>query len=479
MPVIFPSTKFCPAMSETDRAATPLDRLAQFAATTKYDHLPADVTAKAKIHILDTLGAALAGTCSREFAMVEAIFGTGSDTGPLVWGSGRRVSPREAAFANGVAAHAFELDDTGGLDHSGAVVLPAVIAGLSLTEGPVDGKALVASVVVGYEIGRRVLEAAGGYDRHNGLGWHSTGTCGPMAAAAALANLWRLPSAACADAIALSTSFSSGLWAFIHDGSQAKKLHAGRAAEGGMLAALLARDGFAGPSKVFDDVWGGFFRSFNHEAGDPKKLVEGLGRDFKIRRVSLKPYAACRGVHSAIDCVADILGETGRAARTIARIDVRLSQLLMNMCGGREVESLAAAQMSLPFSLATYCVNGEAGLTAYAAAHRQSPAVAAILDRIALDVGPAMMPLDEPTVTLHFDDGTTIARMVPRPTGAPERPMSEAAIAAKFDTLAAMALDREAVSALSDRLARLEEVADCAALEAMLVGAADRRAVFV
>ncbi|WP_199231550.1 MmgE/PrpD family protein [Azospirillum sp. TSO35-2] len=243
------------------------------AAGTRFADLPPALVGKAKIHILDTIGAALAGTRSAEFRMVRSLLHAvppredGAITGARVWGTPLLVSARDAALANGVAAQAFELDDTGGCDHSGAVVVPAVLAALAQAPQPVSGKALIASVVVGYDVGRRVLEAAGGYDAHNGAGWHSTGTCGPIGAAAAIANLWGLSPQRCRSAIALATSTSAGLWAFIHDGSQAKKIHAGRAAEGGLLAAALAAQGLSGPTRVFDDVWGGFFTSFNHQPG--------------------------------------------------------------------------------------------------------------------------------------------------------------------------------------------------------------------
>lgn len=190
-----------------------------------------------------------------------------------------------------------------------------------------SGTALITSVVIGYDVGRRVLEAAGGYDAHIGAGWHSTGTCGPIGAAAAVANLWRLPPDQCRNAIALATSASSGLWAFIHDGSQAKKLHAGRAAEGGLLAAALAALGLTGPTRVFDDVWAGFFSSFNHRPGDLDALTDGLGTVWKLNRVSLKPYASCRGTHSAVDCVGDILAETGRPADTVAAMALSLASV--------------------------------------------------------------------------------------------------------------------------------------------------------
>lgn len=340
------------------------------------------------------------------------------------------------------------------------------------------GRELIASVAAGYETGRRVLEAAGGYDSHNGLGWHSTGTCGTLAAAAAVARLNGFDDLATRDAITLATSFSSGLWAFIHDGSQAKKIHAGRAAEGGLLAARFAGEGLAGPSKVFDDVWGGFFRAFNKDACEPQKLCEGLGEDWKVRRAVLKPYASCRGAHSAIDALDDLLSESGRDAAEIDRIELRLSAMLMGMCGARESGAMAPTQMSLPYALAARCVLLTAGLQAYAADRRADPRLRAVMDRMLLTVDDRMQPLDEPVVTLLFEDGVRLSRMVPRATGSAERPMRPAAIRAKFEELAAMSIETEQADPLWRTIAELEHLEDCRALEPLLAGDGNRRSVF-
>jgi len=454
--------------AEAKISQSPLDWLARFVAETRFDDLPAAIVAKAKIHILDTLGAALAGTRSREFISVAGMVGPGG--GAQIWGTRRTASARDAALANGVAAHVFELDDTGGCDHSGAVVIPAVLAALSSAPQPISGRDLITAIVVGYDVARRLLEAAGGYDAHNGAGWHSTSTCGPIGAAAAVAHLWRLPVEACRHAMTLSTSFSSGLWAFIHDGSQAKKIHAGRAAEGGMLAAELARGGFAGPTQVFDEVWGGFFRSFNHAPGDLAKFTDGLGEVWKLGRVSLKPYASCRGAHSAVDALSDILLETGRAGREIAAIDIRLSAMLMGMCGKIETASLAGAQMSLGYALAARAILGTAGLDAYPVERRNDPQITAFCERIRFSVDTSMQALDEPVINVCFQDGARFSRMVPRATGSPERPMTPAAIDGKFRALAGMALAPEAVDKLHATVIALDGLDDVRLLENLLAG---------
>ena len=447
-----------------------IDQLSAFVAGLRFEDLPAAVVARAKVHLLDTLGAALAGTRSAEAALARAVAARDAGGSARVWGTPDRASPREAALVNGVAAHAFELDDCGGCDHSGAVVVPALLAALPALPAPAAGRDLIVALVAGYEVGRRVLEAAGGYDAHNGRGWHSTGTCGPLAAAAAVARLRGSDAGTTRNAITLATSLSSGLWAFIHDGSPAKKLHAGRAAEGGLLAADLSGAGMPGPSRAFDEVWGGFFRAFNGEAGQPARLADGLGRDWMIERASLKPYASCRGAHSAVDAVGDILAEAGRGAAEIDTIDVRLSALLMDMCGGTAVDPLPAAQMSLPYALAALCAFGDAGLAAYAADRRRSPEIAAVMDRIRLAVDPGQKPLDPPVVTVLFRDGRRHALRVPRATGSRERPMSAAAVAAKFEALAGLALAPAAVAALAETVEALDAGAAVAGLDGLLAG---------
>jgi 2-methylcitrate dehydratase PrpD len=252
-------------------AATFVDDLARFIASTRFDDLPAAVVAKAKRHILDTFGAALAGATSDEARRTSEALGAADGAGRSpAWGTSLAFSPRNAALVNGIAAHAFELDDTGGCDHSGAVVLPAAVAALDATDRPVSGRDVITAVVLGYDLGRRVLEGFGGYKPHNEAGWHSTGTCGTFGAAAAAVAILKLDARPVAAAIGLAASFSSGLWAFIHDGAMAKRVHAGRAAEGGLLAALLAAKGITGPMHVFDDAWGGFFKTFAAPPRTPK-----------------------------------------------------------------------------------------------------------------------------------------------------------------------------------------------------------------
>ncbi len=454
-----------------------VEALAEFCARLAPAGLPDRIAARTKSHLLDTLGAALAGTRSIEFRKARALAAPGGAA--LLLASPQRTSPRDAALVNGVAAHVFELDDAGGCDHTGAVVLPALLAALPSCVAPVYGGGLLCALTAGYEVGRRVLDASGGYGAHNGAGWHSTGTCGTLAAAAAVARLRGYDRALFRHALTLATSFSSGLWAFIHDGSQAKKIHAGRAAEGGLLAADLAAAGFSGPAQAFEDVWGGFFRSYVRDAGRPEEFSKGLGTAWKIERTSLKPYAACRGAHSAIDAVCDILAETGRTAADLAAVDLRLSPFLMDMCGRARLETLAGAQMSLGYALAALCVFGRVDLEQYSTTARNDPRIADALGRVRFHPDSQMPQMAEPEVTVTFVAGGSRTTMVPRATGSSERPMSVAAIRAKFNDLTSMALPGERVADIATFVETLERQTDCRGLPELLTSADPERPVFV
>ncbi|WP_322843509.1 MmgE/PrpD family protein [Pseudomonas sp. B33.4] len=437
-------------------------RLARFCVETRFEDLPEALVIQAKRHILDTFGAALAGTDSSVAVQTRQVLGSGVGSA-LVWGTTLRINPGHAAMLNGIAAHALELDDTGGCDHSGAVVLPAVMAAVSMVDRAISGREFIAAVVIGYEIGRRVLEACGSYSAHNGAGWHSTATCGVFGAAAACARIFALHAAQTVSALGIAGSFSGGVWAFIHDGSLSKKLHSGRAAEGGLLAASFAREGVTGPSMLFEDVWGGFLKTLAPNSAQPQMLDADLGKVWKLARCSIKPYAACRGTHSAIDALGSLLDQLEVSADQVESVDVRLCGFLQDMCGGREVGSLAAAQMSLPYALAARLVHGHCRLEAYDDQQREDPRIAPWLARIHLEVDEQLSEDGEPWVSVLTLDGRTASLCVEVPLGAPGNPLSDGVLEEKFFSLALRVVSRQRAEGLLEDLQgleRLESVGD-------------------
>ncbi|GLS19537.1 2-methylcitrate dehydratase [Labrys miyagiensis] len=431
-------------------------------AATDFSDFPEATIGKARLHILDTIGVSIAGSTSIETKLVIEASGLNKTTGEAcVWGLPLKADARTAAFVNGVSAHAFELDDSGGCDHSGAVVLPAVIAALETSNSPVDGRLFLKSVLLGYEVGRRVLEATGGYEAHNGNGWHSTGTCGTFGAAAAVATLMGLDEDRIASALGCALSYSGGTWAFIHDGGPAKKLHAGRAAEGGLIAARLARAGFAGPRSALDaKAWGSFFQTFGDHRAVPEVLCHEFGQDWRLNRCSIKPHATCRGTHSAIDAVDHLLSGNGLTSSDVASLTIDMSGFQFGMCGHKSLGSRAQAQMSLPYAVAARLHYGKVSLAELEEGAWRNPAIDKWLNRQTVRINDAMRDEDEPSVEIRAHDGRSFAATVEHPLGGPLNPLSNERILAKYTDLAHAVLPEARVTALRDMILDIDSIAD-------------------
>jgi 2-methylcitrate dehydratase PrpD len=444
------------------------ETLAEFAAGLRWDALPDPVVAHAKLLLLDTLGAALAGVHTDEGRAVrEAARWFGGEDGPAgIWGTMARATPATAALVNGTTAHAQELDDFGGCDHSGAVVVPAVLACVAapvqaggeapLGAGGDGGRRVLTAMVVGYDVALRVLEASGGYRAHNGRGWHSTGTCGSFGAAAAAARVLGLDARRTAWALGLAGSFTGGTWAFLADGAMSKRYHPGRAAETGVLAAALARAGFTGPTRVFEAGWGGFLETYTPGKTRPAALTEGLGHEFKLLRSGVKPYASCRGAHATLDVVFDLARRERLDADDVARVEVKTTEQDRQMLGDPDPQTRLAAQMSLPYCVAVAWVTGRASLAEFEPPRLRDPAVRAFMPRVTVTADPALPEGAEAHVTVVTRDGRRLRGHVPFARGAPENPLTDQEVIAKYEELAARALRPEAVRQVREAVFTLD-----------------------
>lgn len=437
---------------------TAATKLASFVANLTYDELPNNVIHAAVRSLVDTLGAAIGGVGSEEAKMLYAaapLLGPGKES--TLWGTNRRSSAPTAALVNGTVAHVLEMDDFGGCDHSGAIVVPTVLA-LAEANPAITGRDLIVAIVAGYDIARRPMEALGGYSSHNEEGWHSTGTCGTFGAAAAAGKILGLNVDQLTSAIGLAGSFTGGLWAFIDDGAMSKRYHVGRAAESGATAALLSREGFTGPSRIFEAEWGGFLNTYSREGGSVQTLTEGLGEDFRILKSGIKPYASCRGVHSAIDSLKSLQSEFAFDQADISTITVHIDPFGMGMVGGRQTHSLLSTQMSLPYGLAVTLSQRDASIRQYTEEKRQDSQIRKALELIEMNPTTEMSKDEEPVVEVRLKDGRTMSRRVEVALGAPGNPVSDEDLDAKFTSLASMTLDTDRVASLLALLRRAPEI---------------------
>ncbi|SVA51369.1 uncharacterized protein METZ01_LOCUS104223, partial [marine metagenome] len=253
-----------------------------------------------------------------------------------------------AAFANGVSAHAFELDDVHeeAISHPGAVIVPATLA-IGNRIGA-TGCQVLDAIVVGYEAMGRAGIAVGPV-AHMMAGFHPTGQSGVFGAAAAVGRLLDFGPDMMTRALGIAATFSSGSTEFSQSGGSTKRLHAGRASEGGLTAALLASDGLDGPADGLAGRYG-FCRTTTSQPA-VHLLTERLGERWMIDEITVKPYAACSDIHPLIDAAIEIRCR-GVSPDDIAEIyaEVPTKAAEQNSLDG--TTSVMAAQYSGPFNVA-------------------------------------------------------------------------------------------------------------------------------
>src|SRR6266852_2154450 len=303
---------------EEKPAAAVTPQLGHWVSGLELSSVPADVVSHLKLCMLDSIGCGLYGAVKPwgRIAGDVAVSFSGGGAASL-FGRAEKVSPADAALANGTAIHGFEIDDahvTSSL-HPGAVTLPASLAVGEARRA--SGAEVLAALAAGYEIGLRVGVCAG--VSHSISGYHVTGTVGTLGAAAAAARLLKLSPQQAAHALGIGATQAAGLYA-ARTGAMTKRFHAGRASQSGVLAAYLAGQGFTGSLDVLEAPFGGFMSTL-HGQHDAATIVADLGERWETARVGLKAYAACASAHTTIDGILE-LRRRGLSPENLERMTV-------------------------------------------------------------------------------------------------------------------------------------------------------------
>jgi 2-methylcitrate dehydratase PrpD len=361
--------------------------LARYAAGLRYEDLPAEIVAKAKDIIADTVAACI---CGADMPWSRIVVDYAERTGPggtsRILGRGTSVQAPAAALANGALAHAFELDSLtrpGAGAHPGATVLPpalAVAQELGASK-PVGGKELIAAVVAGNEVMIRIGRATG--HTNEARGFHAPGTTGPFGAAVACGVLLGLDERRMTNALGIAGSLAGGLLEFAKgDGGMVKRLHLGRASEAGVMAASLAAGGFEAPRTVIEGEFG-FLKVFCTE-WDASQLTRGLGSDFVTLSAVLKRYPCHATVHPAVKAVRDLQAEHGFAGGDIAGITVTGTPRMVERHNILAPPDLMLAQYSIPFCVALALFREARDPESYDEAALADPAILALCRRVTL-----------------------------------------------------------------------------------------------
>jgi 2-methylcitrate dehydratase PrpD len=448
--------------------------LAGFIAGLRASHLPAHTRGILSKALIDTIGCGLYGLTTpwggimRDFALEQQ--------GPAeaaLWGTGAKVSVANSVLSSGTAIHSFDFDDHSRAKiHPGALVVPVVLA-LGERE-QADSETLLAAMAAGYETMNRVSQAANP-SRTRMRGWHLTGTTGTLAAAAAASVILKLDAATTASALGLAGTQSAGLWAFTADGGMSKRMHPGRSAQAGVVAALLAKRGFQGPRYILEAEDGGLLFGMS-DSPRPGQLVDRLGSRWHSDETCFKPHAACGSNHACIDAALQLMREHRFAVSDIERVIAGVASVVNTQTGfDYRADSVLNAQMSLRYNVAVAMCDGQAYLEQFTPERIVEKNVVALAQKIEIEIDPeidrAYPEIYGGKVTFVTRRGETFTCKIDYSRGMPENPMPREEIARKYMSLGTAAVGQEAAAEILAAADRLFESGTAAPLARLLMNA--------
>jgi len=413
-------------------------RLATFAAELRFEDIPEPVVRKIEDLLVDWFGSGVAGHGSRP---VESMGRFARSMGPVqgpseVLINGTSTSPYLAAMVNAAASHVAEQDDV----HNGAVFHPATVVfspAVAVAQAlGASGKQLLAASVVGYEVGIRVGEFLG---RSHYRVFHTTGTAGTLAAAAAVGHLLGLNAHQMQHALGSAGTQSAGLWEFLRTGADSKQLHTAHAAGAGLMSAYLAKDGFTGAADILEGPQG-MAAGMSSDA-DPARLIDGLGTRWATSETSFKYHASCRHTHPAADALLHVMQSHGLTHGDLAKVVTHVHQGAIDVLGPVvRPTTVHQSKFSMGTVLAMVAQFGHAGLREFDA-NFQSESTKALRDKVVMaldaEVDSAYPKRWIGKVTVTTNDGRELLGRVDEPKGDPGNTLSRQEITDKALNLAA------------------------------------------
>jgi aconitate decarboxylase len=450
-------------------------KLAEFVSQLTYEQIPAEVRERIKLLMLDSLGCAVYGA-QLEWCRIlrETLQQLDTTRTTSVWGTGAKLSSDHAALVNGTQVQGFELDDVHrkAVLHVGAVTLPALIA-VAESHAKLSGRDFLTAAVAGYEIGPRVGLCMG--QEHIGQGWHSGATVGIFSAAVGAARALHLDADRTVHALGIAGTQSSGLMAAQY-GAMVKRMHAGRSSQSGLYAALLANNGFTGIVDIFEAPYGGFCTTFSRSQDrfNLSELSAGLGQKFETMGIALKFYSCVGSNHTTLDAIADIRKRRPFTLDEIDQIVVYGSQVTVDHVGWPyKPEGLTAAQLNLPFCVATLLIEGDVFVDEFEPDCVDDAARIDLSRKVKVVHDPAITALGaghrhKVRVEIHFSDGSSEAETREAPRGSEQSFASADDIVSKFRKLTRGVMGKKQQGALVDAVIGLEKLPDSRDLIALL-----------
>ncbi|MFY9138926.1 MmgE/PrpD family protein [Zwartia sp.] len=444
--------------------------LGAFAANLQFDQIPSAALDVIHTGFADCVGVMLAGRDEPPTQILTQVLAPASGPATLVFGA-RTASATDAAWINGVAAHALDFDDVAIKGHPSTVLVPAILAeGQALGS---TGKEMMVAYAVGYEVWAEL--ARRDPEHYHTKGWHPTGILGSIGAAAACASLNKLNAEQCAMAISLGASQSAGIMA--NFGTMTKPFHAGRSAQSGVLAAHLAKAGFTASLDALEHPQGFLSAVSPGTRFDVTSPVEA-GKHWKltVSKLSVKKYPLCFCTHRALDGMLDLVAEQSFKPEDIESISARTSFRNTKVLRNHNPQTGLEAKFSMEFAMASCVVAQRAGLTELVDDFVQRQDIQDLMKKVSVEADetehpnlPGYSPFDQ--ITVKMKNGEVIkSREVVAVRGGPDLPLSREHLWSKFEDCARVG--KVAFSALSlfDALMSLETVAKVSDLPGLASG---------
>ena len=433
--------------------------LAVFASSLRYEDIPAAVLQRARDAITDTVATCTYGA-QLPWSRIVTAYARANGSGGIsrILGvSGATAHPPSAALCNGSFAHAFELDNLtkpNSGSHPGATVFTA---GLAVGQDRnVSGRDLITAFVAGVEVMIRIGRAT----RHSQEqhGFHAPGTTGPFGAAVVCSKLLGLTAAQTQNALGIAASTASGLLEFAKSGTGAmvKRLHMGRASEAGVMAALLAADGFTGPETALEGEFG-FLKVFCRDY-DMDALTEGLGQTWLTETIMMKRYAAHITAHTPVQGTLALKNAHGFSGDDVEAIDIQAIDRAVRVNNIPQPKDILLAQYSIPFCVALALYRNPVDPRSFDESAVADPRIMGLAQRITMRALPPPDNRSDMTsvVTITLKDGRSFSERTTTFMGTPEQPMTQDQLREKF-----LMLTREFgeanMATMFDRLQNLQD----------------------
>jgi 2-methylcitrate dehydratase PrpD len=439
------------------------EQLAHFVSAIHYEDIPNEAIITAKQAIFDCLGCIVAGSTEPAVKITsdyaKAIHGA-PEAGVIC--QGFKTSADMAAWINGVASHCLDYDDVGimsvvGNIHPSVSILPAVLALGAKNHS--SGKDVLTAFITGIETELRLGFVMG--KQISAAGWHPTPVLGVMGATASASRMLSLNPVKISCAFGIASSFASGLQP--NFGTMTKPLHAGNAARGGVVAGLLASQGFDGNQKIFEEPLG-----FSNLFGG-KGMADQISQNLKwtekwqiIRGIAFKPYPSCRGTHPGIDAMLELKREFSFSENDIASITCKVNPWDLELLRYHDPQNALQAKFSLEYCLAVALLNGHVSLTHFTDTRVNDPKIKTIVGRTNCysPADWADSPILCQELTLKDISGKIYTKKVLKPKGDPDNPMSDQELAYKFGDCASPYFSKQERQEIMNQVTHLEALDD-------------------